>query len=99
MVAVRKRRDDAADAAPFLGVAQSARGFTWRERLADEARLTAGAISQRHGLPELLGRVLAARGVAVEDVPVVLNPTLKALMPDPSSVRDMDAAAARLADA
>jgi len=99
MVAVRRQRDAAADAAPFLGIAASAKGFTWRERLAGEAQLRAGAISQRHGLPELLGRVLAARGVAIDDVPVVLNPTLKALMPDPSTVRDMDAAAARIADA
>ncbi len=97
--AARKRRDDAAGAAPFLGVASSARGLMWRERLAGEVQLRAGAISQRHGLPELLGRVLAARGIAVDDVPVVLNPTLKALMPDPSAVRDMDAAASRLADA
>jgi len=99
MVAARKRLEDAASAAPFLGVAASARGLAWRERLAGEAQLRAGAISQRHGVPELLGRVLAARGIAIDDVPVVLNPTLKALMPDPSSVRDMDAAAARLADA
>jgi hypothetical protein len=32
----------------------------------------AEAISQQHGLPELLGRVLAARDIAVADVPVVL---------------------------
>ena len=99
MGAVRKRLADAAGAAPFLGVSASARGYQWRERLAGEALLRAAAISQRHGLPELLGRVLAGRGVAVDDVPVMLNPTLKALMPDPGSVRDMDAAAARLADA
>jgi len=99
MGAVRKRREAAADAAPFLGVSASARGYQWRERLSGEAQLRAAAISQRHGLPELLGRVLAGRGVALDDVPVVLNPTLKELMPDPSSVRDMDAAAARLADA
>ncbi len=99
MGAVRKQLADAAGAAPFLGVSASARGYQWRERLAGEAQLRAAAISQRHGLPELLGRVLAGRGVAVDDVPVMLNPTLKALMPDPGSVRDMDAAAARLADA
>ncbi len=99
MVAARKQREAATAAAPFLGVAASARGLAWRERLVGEAHLRATAISQRHGLPELLGRVLAARGVSIDDVPVVLNPTLKALMPDPSSVRDMDAAAARLADA
>jgi single-stranded-DNA-specific exonuclease len=99
MVAVRKRRDAAAAAPPFLGVSASAKGYAWRERLTGEAQLRAGAISQRHGLPELLGRVLAARGITIDDVHVVLNPTLKALMPDPSSVRDMDAAAARIADA
>lgn len=99
MVAARKRRDIEAGAAPFLGVAASARGLTWRERLAGDGQLRATAISQRHGLPELLGRVLAARGIGIDDVPVMLNPTLKALMPDPSSVRDMDAAASRLAEA
>lgn len=99
MGAVRKRQDDAAGSAPFLGVSASARGYQWRERLTGEAQLRAAAISQRHGLPELLGRVLAGRGVALDDVPVMLNPTLKALMPDPGSVRDMQAAAARLADA
>ena len=99
MGAVRKRADAEQVGAPFLGVATSARGLTWRERAAGEAQLRAAAISQRHGLPELLGRVLAARGIGIDDVEVVLNPTLKALMPDPSSVRDMDTAAARLADA
>src|SRR5262249_48226103 len=63
------------------------------------AAKTAMAISQRHGLPDLLGRVLAARGVSLEDVAVTLDPTIKALMPDPSSLRDMDKASARLADA
>ncbi len=83
----------------FLGVARSVRGLQWRERI-DEADLNlAIAISQQHDLPELLGRVLAARGVGLDDVPVVLDPTIKALMPDPSVVQDMDKAAARLADA
>jgi single-stranded-DNA-specific exonuclease len=59
----------------------------------------ATAISQRHGLPELMGSVLAARGIGFDAVPTFLDPTLKALMPDPSTLRDMDKAAARLADA
>ena len=49
--------------------------------------------------PNLLGRVLAARGIGIDDVPVTLDPTIKALMPDPSTLRDMDKAAARIADA
>ncbi len=88
-----------AEQLPFLGVTASVRGFTWRERLASELRPLALAMSQHHGLPELVGRVLAARGVGLDEVPTFLDPTLKALMPDPSSLRDMDKAAARLADA
>ncbi len=99
MGALRKTIDRAAEPAPFLGVAASARGFVWRERLTADAQPLAASISQRHGLPELLGRVLAARGIAPDDVPNVLSPTLKALMPDPSSLRDMDAAGKRIADA
>ena len=85
--------------AAYLGVSQSARGFTWRERLEPGMRNTALAISQRHGLPELLGRVLAARGVGLDEVSVVLDPSIKALMPDPAVLAGMEVAAARLADA
>lgn len=75
------------------------RGYAWRERLQPEARFLATAIGQRYDLPELMGRVLAARRVRLEDVPLFLEPTIKALLPDPSSLRDMDKAASRIADA
>ena len=53
----------------FLGVTQSIKGQRWRERLTpDQARL-ATAICQRHELPDLLGRILAARGATIENVP------------------------------
>ncbi len=84
---------------PYLGVEKSARGFAWRERLPAHLKPIATAISQRHGLPDLMGRVLAARGIGLEAVPAFLDPTLKALMTDPSTLRDMDKAASRLADA
>jgi single-stranded-DNA-specific exonuclease len=83
----------------YLGVTASARGLAWRERLDASGAQAAIAISQRHNLPELLGRVLAARGVDLADVPIFLDPTIKALMPDPSSLRDMDKGAQRLAEA
>ena len=83
----------------FLGVEHSVRGMQWRERLEGAAVNTAVAISQRYGLPELLGRVLAGRAIGLDEVPNVLDPSIKALMPDPSTLRDMDKAAARLADA
>jgi single-stranded-DNA-specific exonuclease len=99
MGAVFKREpaEDAAGAA--LNVTASVRGFAWRERLDRAGAGTALAMSQRYHLPELLGRVLAARGIGLDEVPVALDPTVRALMPDPSTLREMDVAAARLADA
>lgn len=91
--------DGAGDDAPFLGVSCSAKGFVWRERLGPGQQARATAMSQRFDLPELLGRVLAGRGVQVDDAEDFLTPTIKGLMPDPSSVLDVDVAAARLADA
>lgn len=81
-------------AAAFLGVERSLTGRRWRLRGGDE-RL-ALALAQRHGLPEIVGRVLAARGVGLEDVDGYLAPTLRGLLPDPSHLRDMDAAVERL---
>ena len=101
-LATARRRDVAAplpEPANFLGVTASARGLAWRNRLDAAGLNLATAISQRHGLPELLGRVMAARGGTLDNIPTLLNPSLKELMPDPSSLRDMDKAAARLARA
>lgn len=87
----------------YLGVERSVKGFRWVERIdtsaRPNARATAEAISQRYDLPDLLGRVLAGRGVGVDEATTVLDPTVKALMPDPSTLQGMDAAASRLADA
>jgi single-stranded-DNA-specific exonuclease len=99
MGAVRKLKPVDQEDDAYLGVRASIRGLTWRERLSPAAAKTATAISQRHDLPELLGRVLAARDIAPDDVAVTLDPTVKALMPDPSTLRDMDKGASRLADA
>ena len=83
----------------FLGVAQSATGRAWRDRLDDRGRALAAAIAQRYGLPDLLARIIAGRGIALDEVEAFLDPSLKRLMPDPDVLTDMAAAAARLADA
>lgn len=80
-----------------LSVSESLSGRFWRWR-AGEERL-GFAISQRLGVPDIVGRVLAARGLGPEDAADFLNPTLRALLPDPSLLADMDVAATRLADA
>lgn len=82
-----------------LGVARSANDNVWRERLSAAEARTAMAIAQLHGLPDVLARVLAARGVLQDDATDFLAPSLKTLMPDPSSLQDMDAAVVRVADA
>jgi single-stranded-DNA-specific exonuclease len=94
----RPRRPDAAPRS-FLGVDRSLTGRRWVDRLDAEGTSAALAIAQRHRLPDLVARVLAGRGVAVDDAPTFLDPTLKSLMPDPSVLTDMDKAAARIADA
>ena len=85
--------------AAFLGVARSATGRAWRARCDGAAAMVATAIAQTHGLPDVLARVLAGRGVSVQDAPGFLAPRLRDLMPDPHVLRDMEAAATRLADA
>jgi single-stranded-DNA-specific exonuclease len=83
----------------FLGVVQSATGKLWRDRLDARGAARALAIVQRHQLPEMLARVLAGRDVGIEAVEDFLDPTIRKLMPDPSTVTQMEAAAKRIADA
>jgi len=83
----------------FLGVERSLTGRAWRDRLDDRGSARALTIAQRHGLDELLARILAGRNVDVEEVESFLDPTIKWLMPDPHTVTDMAAASARMADA
>jgi single-stranded-DNA-specific exonuclease len=82
----------------FLGVESSFCGRAWRDRLDERASARALAIAQR-GTPELLARVIAARGIEVDEVAGYLDPTIKQLLPDPDVLTDMPAAAARIADA
>ncbi len=80
---------------PVLGIARSLAGRRWVWRAAED-RLGLG-MAQRLGLPEIVGRLLAARGIDAADAADFLAPTLRALLPDPRVLTDMDAAAERLA--
>jgi single-stranded-DNA-specific exonuclease len=78
----------------MLGVEHSVSGRAWRARGGDE-RLGL-ALAQRFGIPEIVGRLLAGRGIAEEACERFLAPTLRDGLPDPSHLRDMDRAVARL---
>ncbi|WVT74766.1 single-stranded-DNA-specific exonuclease RecJ [Sinorhizobium chiapasense] len=83
----------------FLGVEQSISGQRWVSRLDQAGQNRALAISQVHGYSDLLGRVLAGRGVVLDDAASFLDPTLRSLMPDPDTLTDCRKAANRLAAA
>ncbi|WP_296599744.1 single-stranded-DNA-specific exonuclease RecJ [Phenylobacterium sp.] len=81
----------------FLGVTRSLSGRRWRQRAFDGDLVRRHQLA--HGLSEPLARALASRGVTADACADFLNPTLKALFPDPSSFADMDRAATILVDA
>lgn len=83
----------------FLDVRRSACGLAWTHRLTERQDMAALAIAQSHGVPEIVARVLAGRGVTALDAGRFLDPTIRDLLPDPSSLTDMDKAAGRLAEA
>lgn len=78
----------------FLGVEHSVCGRRWRAPAGDLR--AAAAISLRLDVPELVGRLLAQRGIDADAAPRFLAPRLRDQLPDPSHLRDMDRAVARL---
>jgi single-stranded-DNA-specific exonuclease len=82
---------------PFLNITKSAKGQVWQARPLDQRM--AAVISQRLELPEIIGRVMAARGVSSDEAEAWLNPTIRGLMPKPSALMDLEKGAARLAEA
>lgn len=77
--------------------ATSVNGFQW-EVAPHDARM-ALALSQRFGLPEVIGRLLSMRGITLDTAEDFLEPSLKSQLPDPLHLRDMDKAAERVARA
>ncbi len=81
----------------FLGVERSWRGLRWRERAADPQ--TVQAVARRCRVPHIAAQLLVARGVTPEEAGRFLDPRLRDWFPDPSSFKDMDAAAEAIEEA
>jgi len=79
----------------YLGVNASLTGRRWVGPSADVERQSE-ALSQATDLPPALCRTLARLGVSTDQVGTYLEPTLRDLLPDPRSLRDMEKAAKRL---
>ena len=80
-----------------IGVNSSITGKKWIVRDVDERM--ALMLSQRFSLPEIVGRVLANRGVNIESAKQFLNPTLRECLPDPNCLIDMEKAVNRISNA
>jgi single-stranded-DNA-specific exonuclease len=78
---------------PAFGVANSFTGRRWLLRQVDPE--TERALASR--LSPLLARLLALRGITAEAAAGYLTPKLRDLLPDPSVLKDMDGAVARVA--
>jgi len=79
-----------------FGVSRSVSGRQWRWRGGPPGD---AADALRLGISDVTARLFTARGVRVEDIAALAQPTIRDLLPDPSIFRDMDTAAARIADA
>lgn len=78
----------------FLNVETSLTGRRWIGPSAEEDRL-AEAMAQQTHLPLALCHTLVKRGVPPDEAAAYLQPALRDLLPDPLTLRDMGAAAAR----
>lgn len=82
----------------FLGVECSLTGRCWVGPGTDIER-AAQTLEQRAGLPASVCQVLARRGVRPDEAERFLTPTLRDLLPDPRSLKDMTKAATRVLEA
>ena len=84
-----------------LGTEISIGGRRWSQKLNEgiETERLVYTIVQRYDLPEIIARLLVARDVSLENVNGFLNPKIRDIMPDPSSLMDMDVAVDRLVKA
>lgn len=94
---MNQKNNSTADLDLILAVENSVTGRSWAARPAEHRIVQ--AIAQNHNLPEIVARVIAGRGIGIEDADTFLKPTLKEMLPDPSHFKDMDKACVRIADA
>ena len=84
---------------PFLEVETSLSGQRWVERASRRQLGHAQMMTEEQEIDRLIARILAGRDVEPETAQQFLNPTLRELLPDPSTLTQMDDAARRLAAA
>ncbi len=87
-----------AEQGAFRGVECSVGGRKWIGLSPSVDRISR-AIAERTDLPDLVCRVLARQGAGPDTAEAFLDPKIRNLMPDPSSLKDLDRAVSRFVDA
>ncbi|MEP4197697.1 MAG: single-stranded-DNA-specific exonuclease RecJ [Aliishimia sp.] len=82
----------------FLGIESSLTGRRWVGPSIEVDR-TAEAMAQQTTLPRPICQVLARRNIPADQAADFLTPSLRDLLPDPRSLKDMEPAATRLLQA
>ncbi len=72
-------------------------GNLWQVATVDERH--AELLAQRFNLPFIMAKIMALRGISVDEVEKFLSPKINSLMPDPYVLKDMQKAAERIAQA
>ena len=73
----------------FLGVGESAKGFTWIERRGEEALVQ--QLAALPGVDPFAAHLLAARQVSPDTLETFLRPRLRDLLPDPNRLKGFEA--------
>lgn len=81
----------------FLGVERSLKGKRWVRRPVDDRMGL--ALSQRLGLPDVIGQLLVSRGLNLDTAESFLDPRIRDQLPDPLALKDMTSAVERLVKA
>ena len=81
----------------MLDEIQSVSGLRWRFPQTDSEAVS--ALIQKFDVPDVVARILASRGITTETADEFLNPTLKKNLPNPLTLKDMEKAANRMAEA
>lgn len=80
-----------------LNVEKSINNRVWEHRQVDESVVQ--TLVQKFDLPEILARVLVARGIGEDKVETYIEPKLRDGLPDPMMLKDMKKAVDRLTQA
>ena len=75
---------------------KSIQGFLWTEKLVDKDRFN--KIYENYQTNEFLAKILSNRNIEIEFINDFLNPKIKNIIPNPSSLKGLDSATKKIVE-